>query len=208
MAVITNEALKEEFLAKNTAKSVNICFAGHPENVPPDTDIVVDLLFEHSPERVLLLKQFLPNPVLINAVTDTLHSIGQPFIRINAWPTFLKRHITEVVALPGQQAIAQAVFEQLGWGYRLVPDWVGMISARIVCTIINEAYYTAADQVSNKDGIDTAMKLGTHYPYGPFEWSQKIGLKNIHTLLTELCKEKNLYEVSTLLTADIKNQYQ
>ncbi len=42
--------------------------------------------------------------------------------------------------------------------------------------IINEAWHALAEEVSTKNEIDTAMKLGTNYPYGPFEWAEKIGL--------------------------------
>jgi len=205
LAVITTEALQEEFLSKKIINSANVCFVKEPRNVPLDTYIVFDLLFENTSERVSLLKQFLPRPVLINAVTDTLKSIDQPFIRINAWPTFLERDMIEVAALPGQQELAHQIFKQLGWQYQIVPDITGMISARIIASIINEAFFTAADKVSTREAIDTAMKLGTHYPYGPFEWADKIGIKNIHGLLLQLCRENNLYEVSTLLQAEIKS---
>ena len=60
-----------------------------------------------------------------------------------------------------------------------VPDVKGFISSRIVSMIINEAYFALEENVSTKEEIDIAMKLGTNYPYGPFEWSKKIGLKNI-----------------------------
>jgi 3-hydroxybutyryl-CoA dehydrogenase len=136
-------------------------------------------------------------------VTGTLEMIDQPFIRINAWPTFLKRNITELAALPAQEQMVRDVFEQLGWRYQLVPDITGMISPRITGMIINEAYYTLKDEVSSKDEIDIAMKLGTNYPFGPFEWSKTIGLKNIHEMLVQLSKENNLYEVATLLTAEL-----
>jgi 3-hydroxyacyl-CoA dehydrogenase len=43
--------------------------------------------------------------------------------------------------------------------------------------IINEAYFALEDNVSTKAETDIAMKLGTNYPYGPFEWGQLIGLK-------------------------------
>ena len=42
--------------------------------------------------------------------------------------------------------------------------------------IINEAYFTWEAGTSTKEEIDIAMKLGTGYPYGPFEWGEKIGL--------------------------------
>jgi 3-hydroxybutyryl-CoA dehydrogenase len=200
LAVITNEELKEEFLSKKIENSANVCIVNNPQNIPADTYIVFDLLFEHNSKRISLLKQFLPRPVFINAVTDTLAAIGEPFIRINAWPTFLRRDIVEVAALPAQEKMVQDVFEKLGWKYLLVPDITGMISPRITGMIINEAYFTLNEKISSKEEIDIAMKLGTHYPYGPFEWSKKIGLKKIHEMIIRLSKENNSYEVSTLLT--------
>ena len=200
LAVIADGPMAEEFSAKKIPAYANVCVVKDIRNVPADSYIVFDLLFEHTPERIVLLKQFLPRPVFINAVTDTLAVIDQPFIRINAWPTFLRRNITEVAALPAQQKTVQGIFEQLEWAYQSVPDITGMVSARVISNIINEAYFTLGDKVSTKEEIDIAMKLGTHYPYGPFEWSKQIGLNKIYSLLVQLGKENSLYEVSTLLT--------
>ena len=41
--------------------------------------------------------------------------------------------------------------------------------------IINEAFLALQEGVSTKEEINTAMKLGTNYPLGPFEWVEKIG---------------------------------
>ncbi|HVU85305.1 MAG TPA: 3-hydroxyacyl-CoA dehydrogenase family protein, partial [Puia sp.] len=80
----------------------------------------------------------------------------------------------------------EALYQQLDLSYRIVPDIAGMISGRILAMIINEAYHTLQEDVSTKEEIDTAMKLGTNYPFGPFEWSERIGLKNIYDLLNKL----------------------
>jgi 3-hydroxybutyryl-CoA dehydrogenase len=69
--------------------------------------------------------------------------------------------------------------------------------------IVNEAYYTLEKEVSTKEEIDIAMKSGTNYPYGPFEWSRKIGLKNIFEMLNRLRNKNKLYDVSTLLTHEV-----
>ena len=79
----------------------------------------------------------------------------------------------------------------------------GMITARVLATIINEAYYTLGAQVSTREEIDIAMKLGTGYPYGPFEWSEKIGLKRIYELLVELSKVDERYTPAPLLKAEV-----
>ena len=136
-----------------------------------------------------MLSKFLPKPIFINSVVHTLDEIGRPFIRINAWPGFLEREIVELAMQVGPSAdLAKAFLNEMHWQYQVVPDKPGMISARIIAMIINEAYYTAEEQVSGKNDIDIAMKLGTNYPYGPFEWSKKIGLKNILELLRALRK--------------------
>ena len=82
-----------------------------------------------------------------------------------------------------------------------------MLSARIIAMIINEAYYTLEAGISSKAEIDTAMKLGTNYPYGPFEWGEKIGLKNIYMLLFELSKTDDRYIVSTALRDEVDGEF-
>ncbi len=80
----------------------------------------------------------------------------------------------------------------------------GFISASVIAMIINEAYFAKADGVSTEAEIDLAMKLGTNYPYGPFEWAQKIGLKNILNLLTSMSEQNNKYAPSPLLVMAAK----
>lgn len=203
LAVIANESLKAAFLKKRLPAYANVCFVTAPPYIPADAYIVFDLLYDGTPGRISLLQQFLPRPVFINAVNGTIASIDQPFIRINAWPGFLERDIAEIAAMPAAQACLADIFKELGWNYRLVADVPGMVSARIIAMMINEAYHTLEQSVSSRKDIDTAMLLGTHLPYGPFEWSERIGLKNIYTLLLLLNKENDLYEVSTLLKQEL-----
>jgi 3-hydroxybutyryl-CoA dehydrogenase len=76
----------------------------------------------------------------------------------------------------------------------------GFITARVIAMIINEAWFALEEGVSTKEEIDTAMKLGTNYPYGPFEWGKEIGLKNIHALLDKLSKLNPRYSPAELMT--------
>ena len=159
-----------------------------------DAGLIIDLSFSPDKDRIEQLSKLLPIPVMVNSVIYTCEEIGQPFIRINAWPGMLEREVHELAV--GVEANHKAVderhtgvdelYRQLGWKYRLVPDVPGMISGRILATIINEAYYTLEENVSTKEEIDIAMKLGTNYPFGPFEWSERIGLANIYDLLNKL----------------------
>ena len=88
----------------------------------------------------------------------------------------------------------------------MVKDEPGLVSAKIIAMIINEAYFALGDDVSSKTAIDIAMKLGTNYPYGPFEWSEKIGIHNIYLLLKKLSLMDTRYQPAPiLLTEAIQN---
>ncbi len=123
-----------------------------------------------------------------------------PFIRINGWPGFLQRNIAEIsYADEIQKEKAIEVFSLLNRKVEFIPDVKGFVSARVISMIINEAYFALEENVSTKDEIDIAMKLGTNYPYGPFEWADRIGLQKIADLLLELSKREKRYEPSNLL---------
>ena len=71
--------------------------------------------------------------------------------------------------------------------------------------IINEAYYALEENVSTKQQIDIAMKLGTNYPYGPFEWGEKIGIEKIYLLLKKLSAQNKRYTISHSLEQETLN---
>jgi 3-hydroxybutyryl-CoA dehydrogenase len=165
-----------------------------------DADLYMDLDFSADDARIAALSALLPSPVIVNAVVPTLAQIGRPFIRINGWPGFLEREVHEL-AVPDEATATQitALYQQTGRSCSIVPDSPGMISARIIASIINEAWYTWEEGVSSKAGIDTAMKLGTNYPMGPFEWSERIGLSRICHLLEALSQEDARYRPANSL---------
>jgi 3-hydroxybutyryl-CoA dehydrogenase len=163
-------------------------------------DIWLDLDFVHEEDRVMQLSRLLPALVMINAVIPTLRDIGRPFVRINAWAGFAERNIHELVVPDDLMAGRIAdIYQRLGHAYRLTPDEPGMISARIIATIINEAWFTWEERVGTKEDIDTAMKLGTNYPRGPFEWGRHIGLEKVVALLKVLSKTDPRYDPAAAL---------
>ncbi len=70
-----------------------------------------------------------------------------------------------------------------------VADSTGLVRARIVCCIINEALSALQEQVASVQDIDLAMKLGTNYPHGPLEWSALIGLETVLGVMEGLQNE-------------------
>lgn len=138
-------------------------------------------------------------PVIINSVVNTLKSAKLPsnFSRINGWPGFLKRQVWEIAS--NSKAITEEVFKALGWDILFVKDEPGLVSARVLSMIINEAYFALGENVSTKPEIDLAMKLGTNYSLGPFEWQDKIGIENIYLLLKKLSETSKRYLIAPLL---------
>ena len=141
----------------------------------------------------------LSQPVLINSVNTTLKEInaGSNIVRINGWPTFLNRTTWEISGQLSDEL--KIFFGSIEKKSIVTPDEPGFVSARVVAMIVNEAYFALQDKVSTKSEIDIAMKMGTNYPYGPFEWSEKIGLKNIASLLKKLTTGNKRYIPSLLL---------
>ena len=209
LVVLTNEQLKEELLSNGVSAYCKIDWINSPNELLShmDADAVIDLLFEQNGYDVSHLNNYLTKPVFVNSMNKTIVEIGLPFIRINAWPGFLKRNTTEVsIADEVNKNKTEKILSLLNRKAEWVPDVKGFISPRIVSMIINEAYFTLEENVSTKEEIDVAMKLGTNYPYGPFEWSKKIGLKNIAGLLTELSITEKRYEPASLLLKEASEQ--
>ena len=96
---------------------------------------------------------------------------------------------------------AAAFFASLGQRMELVQDRVGLVSARIVCQLINEAAFALQEDVATPEDIDTAMKLGVHYPHGPFAWAEVLGVRNVVAVLQALQAEyqEERYRLAPLL---------
>lgn len=199
IAVITNQSFKEEWMSQGVQESVVIEWTTEPKTIH-GSDCYIDLLFHPDPDRINELKKLQPSLIIVNSVITTLNNLPENFIRLNGWPTFLKRQLVEASCINNDHKIkAEKIFASCNKSVEWVPDVPGFITARVISMIINEAYFALDEKVSSKHEIDTAMKLGTNYPYGPFQWSEKIGLKNVCELLTTLSKINSRYEPSAFL---------
>lgn len=123
---------------------------------------------------------------------------------INALPPFLENSIFEVSFFRNED---RSVFEQaaayLSLPFLEVQDRVGMVTPRVIGMIINEACYTLQEGTATKEDIDKAMKLGTNYPYGPFEWCDRIGIKDVYETLEAVWNDTHdqRYKICPLLKA-------
>jgi 3-hydroxybutyryl-CoA dehydrogenase len=65
---------------------------------------------------------------------------------------------------------AGAWLAALGFAPLPVADTPGLVVARTIAMLINEAADAVLQGVCSTDAADAAMKLGVNYPAGPFEW--------------------------------------
>ncbi|MCO6498380.1 MAG: hypothetical protein J5I50_12045 [Chitinophagaceae bacterium] len=162
-------------------------------NAPADFDFSqpVDASFFLNNRAEELLSIGLPSiPVFINEVVRTNSEMNLPenFLRINGWNGFLRRKVWEVAGKKTESVVKIAI--SLGRELVFVDDVPGLVAATVVCNIINEAFIAFEEGVSSKEEINSAMKLGTNYPYGPFEWGNKIGIENVNRLLGRLAEDR------------------
>jgi 3-hydroxybutyryl-CoA dehydrogenase len=80
-------------------------------------------------------------------------------------------------------------------------DCPGLLIARTIAMLINEGADAVYQAVCDEAGADLAMKLGTNYPAGPFEWLQQVGIDYTITILNNLfdAYRSERYRVSPLL---------
>jgi 3-hydroxybutyryl-CoA dehydrogenase len=74
---------------------------------------------------------------------------------------------------------APAWLAALGFTPLAVADTPGLVVARTVAILINEAADAVRQGVCTPEGADAAMKLGVNYPAGPFEWLARWGAPGV-----------------------------
>lgn len=168
--------------------------------VAGDYDIFIDLNFDESTENILDYAGNAHTVFLLSSVTCTpemalaghgLKYGGEMIFGINAIPGFLERQLCEISDpfSKGSELIS-GLAPHLPWNnYEWVNSRVGMVTPRIVFMIINEAYYTMQEGTASAPDIDQAMKLGTAYPHGPFEWMSLAGIGNVYRTLEAMYRD-------------------
>jgi 3-hydroxybutyryl-CoA dehydrogenase len=96
---------------------------------------------------------------------------------------------------------AEEFWRNSGFDPVQVADGPGLVRARILCCLINEAVGALMEGVASAEDIDKAMKLGTNYPMGPLVWADHLGLDTVLGVMMGLQREwgEERYRPSPLL---------
>ncbi len=188
-------------------------------------DVFIDLNFDEYPKRIAEYANF--NHILF-LLSSNLISIDQAIFDAQihhppkniagfcAFPHLIERNTLEI-CMPNsinqqvdfQQEKYMQRFNSIGitLGYEKM-QWVkprtGLVTARVLCMIINEAYNTVQEGTANKHDINIAMKLGTNYPKGPFEYVELFGIDLIYKQLESLFEDtkEERYKICSLLKSE------
>lgn len=79
-----------------------------------------------------------------------------------------------------------AVFLALGKRVSVVLDTPGLVVARTVAMLVNEAAEAVSQGVASADDVDAAMRQGVNYPIGPLAWGDKLGYARVVDILKHL----------------------
>ncbi len=89
-------------------------------------------------------------------------------------------------ASPRWRAQAAGWLAALGFAPVELADVPGLVAARTVAMLVNEAADAVLQGVCDEEGADAAMKLGVNYPAGPFEWLASWGAAEVVAVIDAL----------------------
>ncbi|KAA9331728.1 3-hydroxyacyl-CoA dehydrogenase family protein [Adhaeribacter soli] len=217
--VLSTPEIAAEFQQKFTASHQYTFIQSYDELEKhlPQTEVVFDFLLQDEPVRLSHYAGKEHLTVFCSAVKVQLavlalsaEKVTCNLIGFNGLPTMINRQYLEVSLLHAHGITRlEEICKELGTEYLVVEDRVGLVTPRIVCMIINEACYTLQEGTATVRDIDLGMKLGTNYPFGPFEWANKLGVRNVYETLQAVYEDTKdeRYKICPLLkTKFLKNE--
>ena len=130
---------------------------------------------------------------------------GHAALAVIDWPLGAAPGALAIAFAPGADGEtrrrAGGALAACGWQPRILRDIPGLLVARTVAMLVNEGADAVWQGVCDEAGVDQAMRLGTNYPAGPFEWLAQAGVDAAVGLLDNLhaAYRSERYRVSPLL---------
>ncbi len=183
------------------AANADIAIELHNESAAAKEELLVSLAASVPRDALLLASALATNTTQAAAWVPNPERV----VGFSVVPPLKREGIVEFAAglRTGDEAIerAFAFAKNLGHEPVMVADGPGLVRARVVCCLVNEAASALLEGVATAEDIDTAMKLGTNYPYGPLEWADYMGLDTVLGVLVGLFNEwgEDRYRPSPLL---------
>jgi 3-hydroxybutyryl-CoA dehydrogenase len=209
--IIGDQQNLEEFKLKFGSRHNYMLVSAHwdAEKYLETNELVFDFIIDEEPDQfdIYTGKNV---TVFLNIVKLSLtelahmvnHNMSCTIFGFNGLPGLLNRNLLEVALYKKEdEQKLITICKALETEFVIVDDRVGLVTARVIAMIINEAFYAVQEGTATREDIDLAMKLGTNYPYGPFEWCSRIGVNHVYELLEALFEDTKdeRYKICPLL---------
>ncbi len=204
VAIIGRSRLAEELLELSRAKGFEATLHPEADGIAAAASLVIETHATVAEDKKEILKRLdadLPRSSVIltsclGSATTRIASWTDKPERVAGFATFYPLKEKKVIELSaglktqeGSLQRAESFFRALGKETVRVKDGSGLIFARILSLIINEAVRSLDEGVAQAEEIDVAMRLGTNYPQGPLRWADQIGLDEVLAVLEGLQRE-------------------
>ena len=178
------QALGKAFIAARLQVSVD-------RQLPPGSLAVADVgiaLTDGRSATVRSAAEAQPNLVVCDLALDYLEAPG------------IAIAVSDQAA-PESLATAAGLFQAIGKSVFMCADVPGLVVARTVAMLVNEASDVVLHGVATADDVDAAMRLGVGYPIGPLSWGDRLGAGWVARTLDGLMSSygDNRYRVSERL---------
>jgi 3-hydroxybutyryl-CoA dehydrogenase len=94
--------------------------------------------------------------------------------------------MTTPATTPQARDAAHGLFASDGALVSVIRDSPGLVTQRVVATIVNIACDIAQQRIAAPADIDRAVVLGLGYPHGPLAWGDRLGAATVLTVLDNL----------------------
>jgi 3-hydroxybutyryl-CoA dehydrogenase len=94
--------------------------------------------------------------------------------------------MTTPATLPAMRRAAHGLFASDGAPVSVIRDSAGLVTQRVVATIVNIACDIAQQRIATPADIDRAVVLGLGYPHGPLAWGDRLGPSSVLEILENL----------------------
>jgi 3-hydroxybutyryl-CoA dehydrogenase len=134
-------------------------------------------------------------PLLALCAERSLASRGHPgAVGFHALPPLDGCRLVELTRLPTTPSFAadaaEEFFAALGFHSEWVEDAPGLVLGRIVCQLVNEAWFAIGEGVGSAGDVDAGLTLGLNHPRGPVAWGEAIGVDHVLAVLDGLWAER------------------
>lgn len=166
-----------------------------------ECEIIIEAVQEDYNLKVNVFKQFdiIANPETIfvsNTSTLSLTKISESISRpskvigmhfLNPVPKIPMVELVKSLHTSNETVLKVKEFaSQIGKTPVEVYEYPGFITTRAIVPLINEAMHILLEGIANANDIDTALKLGYNFQYGPLEMADTMGLDEVLTWMETL----------------------